>query len=1200
MKKIIYLVLLANSFYCNAQLDKTIHEMTKPSPEVASLGKYGELPINHYTGTANIDVPLHEIDFDGLKIPINLNYSTGGIKPNEEASWVGLGWGLSVEPIITRSIRGIGDIDQIAMQVGYPYTTTALPEHSYDFSYSSPLWEMIGVHEDRDGSVDTWDTEPDIFSVSLFGESAKFILTQKSLNGGIIGVKLLNEDSRLKVEYMESGKNFTVTNDRGFSFYFNKKEYSVVGVEGLADTYTVYQGFDNPQVTGWKIEKIVSPKGNTLFYEYHPTASIKDQPVASEKKLTSIICPNTQAILSPHFNAYANRDITPSRSMNFHASLYLKAIYCDQYRIEFTGSERSDIMDGYDNSYPMQSIFGFYDGHALKLDKITIKDFKGQSVKTINLNYTYFNDANTYQYFRKQYLRLKLNSVYVNNEFYRSFDYINPNLMPDKRTTSIDYWGYYNGKKNLHRYPSYKANVGCYLPGTQVLTRIFGANLLPDFNFGKNGLLYKVTYPTKGHTEIAYEPHSILLNAGTKNINVPFEDFEVFEATSYDEASPSDSGIFTLNGQEVDHMFVEGDTPNSAKSLFGHVVIEIGCGSGFSNTNLPSSYRKCDVLPSDGVKIAFQLINADSGEIVKMARFSMDTNCFVCPPISIPNGIFERNILLSELPAGRYFLRARALKHISNLMDEEDGIYPGNPDYMKQYYFPVRVKATIPKSALYANYNKEIGGARIQKITNFDSDASLISRKEYKYVDDFNVAAPKNSSGILINELEYGNDITYGNILIGPDESCTDSGGGRSRALTVYSENRRLHLAPAQNHVGYKRVEEINTSSSATSGIGKTVYYFSLDRNESVMYYNNPAFMIYRPLNPFFDETNLALAPKTTYEESNSDLLKTEYFDEMGNIKWKEENTYFYHHFYPPRKISTGMHIKFRTTFAFNCVGSFEIHGTIENMQIYEIKNEVTPLQKKTITEFLSGGNIAKSTEYSYNGRYLPNSIETATSEGTSSIIKNYYPGDAETAGFANSSILVSKNIIGSPLRSEKFSDTGLLEQVDKEYSLFNANTLLAESKMKALKGGGLMEDLFEYQQYDFRGNVTQYKKTSGIPVSIIWGYKSGLPVAKLENIAYADIPAQLITAIQQVIDAPNSTETQVLVALQALRSSTDANMKKTMITTYTYRPLIGMSTLTDTKGYKTTYEYDTFGRLEFVKDHQGNILAHNQYHYKL
>lgn len=1203
MKKIFTLIFIGFSSFCHSQLDKTIHEMTKPSPEVASLGKYGELPINHYTGTANIEVPLHEIDFDGLKIPISLNYSTGGIKASEEASWVGLGWSLSAEPIITRTIRGIGDIDQVGTQVGYPYTTIALPEHSYDFSHDSPLWDMIGVHEDIWALVNTWDTEPDIFSVSLFGESAKFILTQKSLNGGIIGVKLLNEDSRLKVEYIETGKNFVVTNDRGFSFYFNKKEYSVTGFEGLGDTYTIYQGFDNPQVTGWKIEKIVSPKGNALFYDYHPTAGIKDQPVASEKKHISV-CPYNNNLSS--WNAYANRDIRPSRSMNFHASLYLKAIYCDSYRVDFTGSERLDIMDGYDNSYPMQSISGFYNGHALKLDKIIIKDFKGQSVKTVDLNYTYFNDANTYPHFRKQYLRLKLNSVYVNNEFYRSFEYINPNLMPDKRTTSIDYWGYYNGKKNLHRYPSYKINKRCFQ--TNTLVRIFGANLLPDFNFGKNGLLYKVVYPTKGYTEISYEPHSIVLNAGTKNINIPFEDFEVFEAVSYDEASPSDSEVFTLNGQEVDHMFIEGDVPNSAKSLFGHVVVEIGCGSGFSSTNLPSYYRKCDVLPSDGVKIAFQLINADSGEVVKMARFSMDTNCFVCPPISIPNGVFERNILLSDLPAGRYFLRARALKHISNLMDEEDGIYPGNPDYMKQYYFPVRVKATIPKSALYANYNKEIGGARIQKITNFDSDASVISRKEYKYVMDTTSSTPIISSGILTSDLEYGNEYTYGT----NDFQCPTSNSCAStcftRAFTVYSENRLLHIVPAQNHIGYRRVEEININTETTGGNGKTAYYFSADKNESVLYYNHPAFMIHRPnhdpedhLGESLDQANLALAPKRTYEESNGDLLKMEYFDNNSNMKRKEENTYYYHHLYFPRKIDVGMHIKFHLNYSFDCEHLPTISGTIQNMQIYEIRNEATPLQKKTITEYLSGGNVETTVQYSYNGKYLPSTIETSTSEGMPSIVKNFYPGDQEVSGFANSPALLSKNIIGSPLKSERFSGTDLLEYAEKEYSLFNSGSLLAESKTKSSKGsGGVMEDLFEYQKYDEKGNVTQYKKASGAPVSIIWGYKSGLPVAKLENIAYADIPAGLITAIQQATDALNSAETQVLLALQALRSSTDANMKKAMITTYTYRPLVGVTSITDPKGLKTAYEYDIFGRLEFVKDDQGNILTHNQYHYKL
>jgi hypothetical protein len=53
------------------------------------------------------------------------------------------------------------------------------------------------------------------------------------------------------------------------------------------------------------------------------------------------------------------------------------------------------------------------------------------------------------------------------------------------------------------------------------------------------------------------------------------------------------------------------------------------------------------------------------------------------------------------------------------------------------------------------------------------------------------------------------------------------------------------------------------------------------------------------------------------------------------------------------------------------------------------------------------------------------------------------------------------------------------------------------------------------------------------------------------------------------------------------------------MITTITYKPLIGVSTITDTKGDKQTYHYDSFNRLQFVKDSSGNILSENEYHYK-
>jgi hypothetical protein len=53
------------------------------------------------------------------------------------------------------------------------------------------------------------------------------------------------------------------------------------------------------------------------------------------------------------------------------------------------------------------------------------------------------------------------------------------------------------------------------------------------------------------------------------------------------------------------------------------------------------------------------------------------------------------------------------------------------------------------------------------------------------------------------------------------------------------------------------------------------------------------------------------------------------------------------------------------------------------------------------------------------------------------------------------------------------------------------------------------------------------------------------------------------------------------------------------MITTITYKPSIGISTITDPKEDVITYHYDGFNRLEFVKDKNNNILSENKYHYK-
>src|ERR1044072_7314014 len=55
-------------------------KVVPPSPNVASLGKYGEIPVSLYTGIPNISIPLFEIKDGSLDVPITLSYHAGGVK----------------------------------------------------------------------------------------------------------------------------------------------------------------------------------------------------------------------------------------------------------------------------------------------------------------------------------------------------------------------------------------------------------------------------------------------------------------------------------------------------------------------------------------------------------------------------------------------------------------------------------------------------------------------------------------------------------------------------------------------------------------------------------------------------------------------------------------------------------------------------------------------------------------------------------------------------------------------------------------------------------------------------------------------------------------------------------------------------------------------------------------------------------------
>src|SRR5689334_3415891 len=102
--------LLFVMYHSNAQNGNyQLRSVVPPSATVASLGKYGEIPVSPYTGIPNISIPLYEINDGPLSVPISLSYHAGGIKVEEVAPAVGIGWALNAGGIVGRQQRGKPD-----------------------------------------------------------------------------------------------------------------------------------------------------------------------------------------------------------------------------------------------------------------------------------------------------------------------------------------------------------------------------------------------------------------------------------------------------------------------------------------------------------------------------------------------------------------------------------------------------------------------------------------------------------------------------------------------------------------------------------------------------------------------------------------------------------------------------------------------------------------------------------------------------------------------------------------------------------------------------------------------------------------------------------------------------------------------------------------------------------------------------------
>lgn len=129
------------------------------------------------------------------------------------------------------------------------------------------------------------------------------------------------------------------------------------------------------------------------------------------------------------------------------------------------------------------------------------------------------------------------------------------------------------------------------------------------------------------------------------------------------------------------------------------------------------------------------------------------------------------------------------------------------------------------------------------------------------------------------------------------------------------------------------------------------------------------------------------------------------------------------------------------------------------------------------------------------------------------------------------------------------------------------------------------------YLQYDSRGNLLESVKRNGIKTAYLWGYNQQLPVAEIVGSDYATAYGKLTSP--SIVDNPVSDDA-LLTELDKIRTG----LPGAMVKTYSYIPLIGMTSQVDITGRKIYYEYDTFGRLKLIRDHNNAILKKVDYKY--
>ena len=485
------------------------------------------------------------------------------------------------------------------------------------------------------------------------------------------------------------------------------------------------------------------------------------------------------------------------------------------------------------------------------------------------------------------------------------------------------------------------------------------------------------------------------------------------------------------------------------------------------------------------------------------------------------------------------------------------------------------------------------GGLRIRQIRDIAGDGRVMYRN-FRYSTYPSTVNEGGVRTVIPQESSYPPDTTS---LYYRETNCAEFGGSLPSVLATYKErvwtdNTMISLiSDAGSSVSYPYVFETRSSDAAgnhTTGVTVHAYDIVPDRPMQV-----------KGTNLFYDSRQEWMSGTKTGETSY--VQKPD-----GTLQMVSEIRYDYDNDYDFGSDSTTI----KQRYVYRKWRPYGLDDFYVPEQFKEISYITTTLSQgrrllSSATERTveTNGTLTKTTSYTYDtyGNVVTKTEDVGLPGLDRKVTAYSYPQDK--AGGACPA-MASVGMTGIPVETNVYKNSAdganLLTTLSTSYGSYPcaSGTFFAPSaRSLTIRGAGTSERRILFNEYDRRGNPLETEDTDGRKTVYLWGYNGYYPVAMVEGSDWDSVKDKVDTSGLNGGDFTQIRKKLVSFRLQCRR------LPKPHISTYMYKPLVGLSYHQDQSGRIFDYEYDGLGRLcrTFVRNgttHGKELLSSCSYSY--